>query len=122
MPPDFFPRCITVMLGILSSMLLIQRLKRTPSEKGNDIDKMDANQSGFLQHATAIFLFFLYVLSIYLIGWIIATVIAVPGLMVYFGARRWSIIIILAVLVPIVLYLFFEKTVQVPLPAGMFFK
>jgi hypothetical protein len=122
MPPDFFPRCITVVLGILSSVLLIQRVKRIPSEKGNEIDKMDADQKGFLRHAVAAFLFFFYVLSIYWIGWIISTGLALPGLMVYFGARRWFIVILLTVLVPIILYLFFEKIVQVPLPKGMFFR
>jgi putative tricarboxylic transport membrane protein len=115
MPPDFFPNCITILLGILSSIFLIGSLRDNAS------NEKDVKHKGFIRFVLATSFFFVYLFFIHWIGWIIATSLALPGLMRAFGSKRWIINIMAAVLVPLTLYIFFEKIALVPLPRGILF-
>ena len=54
------------------------------------------------------------------LGYLIAAPLAFFGLLLAFGARRWWVMALVAVVLPTLIYLFFSKTLGIYLPVGPF--
>ena len=61
-----------------------------------------------------------YVVCIERLGFIATTVPYLFGFVLVLGERRWGRLILFAVVVPVVTYLVFDTTLNVPLPRGWF--
>lgn len=61
-----------------------------------------------------------WVLVIERVGFITATAPYLFGFVVALGERRWLRVALFAVVVPVVTYLVFDRTLNVPLPRGLF--
>jgi hypothetical protein len=60
----------------------------------------------------------IYVTAIPLIGIYVSSAFLIAGFMAWFGRYRWTTAIPVAILVPIVTFVFFERWFLVPLPKG----
>jgi hypothetical protein len=61
-----------------------------------------------------------WVLVIERLGFMAATVPYLFGFVVALGERRWARVALFAIVVPVATYLVFDRTLNVPLPRGLF--
>ena len=54
------------------------------------------------------------------VGYLIAAPISVFGLLITFGARRWWVMAIVAVVLPLLIFLLFTQVLGIYLPLGPF--
>lgn len=59
-----------------------------------------------------------YILLIPGLGYVVATALLTAALMVLFGERRWWLVAVLAILLPLGLQLFFQKVMVIYLPGA----
>jgi hypothetical protein len=114
--PRFFPYLITLVLTGLSLLLLAKDLARPEDTVSRKEDKRITKATGL----TMSILIGYYIL-IRLIGMIPASVAANIFLVRLFGFQRWKAILIFSVFLILILFLFFEKIAQVPMPRGLLF-
>jgi hypothetical protein len=62
----------------------------------------------------------LYVIFMERIGFITATAPYLFGFVLVLGERRWVRLLLFALVVPVMTYLLFDRTLNVPLPRGLF--
>ena len=63
----------------------------------------------------------LYTLGLTYIGYIVSTILALAGAMVFSGERRSRLVVVISVITSVTLYYFFHKLMQVPLPHTLLF-
>jgi phosphatidylglycerophosphatase A len=61
-------------------------------------------------------------LGVQVIGMLPASIVIMFVLMRLYGLKSWVLSIIIAVILPFLLFFFFEKVAQVPIPRGIFFE
>lgn len=118
--PVVFPRFVTTCLFLLSSILMIQGVRKRlaggdPAGPGEQrrvrLDRPFTSR--FLLLAAAAFL---YIWLLEPVGYVIATPLCIAAAMLIFGERRWLRIVLVAALGTAVLYAFFRMVFRVPLP------
>jgi putative tricarboxylic transport membrane protein len=117
MLPDFWPRVITsglVAIGVLIALLAI--FAPTVEEAGEELDEPHPPMVATLKVVTAIVLMFGYLWLIQLIGMVVASMIAIPLFSVLYGERRVWIYVPLAIVLPVLLYVFFRHVASIPIP------
>lgn len=112
--PRFFPYLVTIIIGLLSTVLIIRNIRL------NSFEKSDRR----LDRSTwvCIGLLIAYQQSIVYIGLSPASFLALAGLMFLYGFRNWLVILPFSGVVVIGLSLFFELVALVPLPRGILFE
>lgn len=133
--PDFWPLIVVAVLGLagislifqgLAGMGLLQRKQATSGAgQAGAASKDEGNDALPLAKAAprvAIFILCLFLIyfAISLIGMVATTIPALLFLAWFAGERRWKIIVPLAILLPVVLYIFFVYVANVPIPNGIF--
>jgi len=109
--PRFFPRFTLVLMAFLSLILILQE-KRRGKVSGKPIIILS------LQMLTIAALSSGFVLFLDVLGFFICAPIVLVALMLYLGTRKWKKIIFISVFMPTILYLFFERFLDVMLPMG----
>jgi putative tricarboxylic transport membrane protein len=118
--PTVFPRFVTVSLFILSSILMIQGLRKrlashgeaAPSQPAVTLPKRSFVIRFLLLAACAL----LYALLLEPAGFILLTPPFIAGAMLIFGDRKWYRIVLVSLLSTVVLYVVFRMIFRVPLP------
>jgi hypothetical protein len=118
--PTVFPRFVTVSLFILSSILMIQGLRKrltshgeaAPSQPAVTLPKRSFVIRFLLLAACAL----LYALLLEPAGFILVTPPFISGAMLIFGDRKWYRIVLVSLLGTAVLYVVFRIIFRVPLP------
>jgi uncharacterized membrane protein len=122
LPPDFFPKVLTVLLFILSITFLMQTLSAIKTSNTAQMTQTNSlTNRQRLMTVMAVVIMGVYLWLIPRAGWLPATIVGLPLLMIYFGSRRWVTITIMTALMPVLVYLFFERIALVPLPKGVWF-
>ena len=117
--PAFWPKIISVLL-ILTGLLLIVR--PAPTAAAGD----DSNSGGnggvrrFVRLAITLFALFAFYFSIEQLGMVLPAILLIIGLARFAGERRFALIGLVGVIVPVALYFFFEHVAGVPIPLGVF--
>ena len=114
--PAFFP-IVASLLVVLCSLILFFKtitLDRLIKERAILIPN-----PGFL--LVMFFIFIFYVLLIWIIGMITASTLMIPVMSYVLGYRKIITIAAVAVLVPFILFLLFEKFLLIILPHGVLF-
>ena len=115
--PRFWPNIIMVAMGIVGLSICVgvwlQRRNATSAEPTEPFDKIRA-----IKTLTALAGLFAYYFFLETAGFIIASSIAILGFMLLAGERRYVRMLLIAVLLPLGLYLFFTKMANVYLPLG----
>lgn len=120
--PSYWPRIICIALalfgvGIVASILLKTRSGEAGDGAGDAV--VDAADATPLRALAAIVLLFVLYMVLETLGFVLAGTLALAAFMVLAGERRLTIVASVAVGVPLLLYLFFTKAAQVPIPAGV---
>jgi putative tricarboxylic transport membrane protein len=114
--PNTFPNLIAYVLAFLA-ILLIYNSPRS-SKDGTRIE--DKRFSWFI--IFCLIILFAYYLGVQVIGMLPASIVIMFVLMRLYGLKSWVLSIIIAVILPCILFFFFEKVAQVPIPRGIFFE
>ena len=116
MSPSFIPTVVAVGL-ILAGLGLLAKAYFTKSEH----PPLDLTVTGLLRMLTAVLLLVAYTWLFPRVGFVVTSGVFLGVFIVFFGSRRWLRIVLNMVLVPIVLWLFFEQLFRIPLPHGFLF-
>ena len=126
--PAFIPQLFSICLGGIALILLAQtvaRLKKKPAEGALQSDEKLTHVSTAKKGQILAFLLWgaccLFVLSLEFFGMLIPSILFLGALMFYFGQKRWFLIIIIMILVPLFLYLFLHGIANVQFPTGILF-
>ena len=114
--PSTFPNLISYVL-ILLSLFLIYNSPETSRDTTRSADKRFSWFMGL-----CIVLLFIYYGGVRLIGMLPASIVILFVLIRIYGFRSWFLSATIAVIVPILLFIFFEKLAQVPIPRGILFE
>ena len=114
--PTVFPYCIAFALALIGAILAYNSPRTS-----KDITR--AEDKGFsLSIISCIFLLFGYYLAVLVIGMLPASMVVLFALIKMFGFRRWFLSLLFAIVFAFILFLFFERIAQVPIPRGILFK
>lgn len=114
--PTFFPNLIAIVLGILSVLLIIKSPRM-----GRDQSRVEEKKLS-ISIVICVGLIFGYLLCIYLIGIIPASILGLIALMKAFGLKSKLFCVIFSIIFTFALYCFFELVAHVPLPVGILFE
>ena len=125
--PSFYPLLVIALTGIVSSTYLVTSFLEERKNTSKPTAAAAADTKGpFLSHEAkralttmAIILVFIYLIEY--LGFFIAAPIGLAAMMYHMGNRQIRNYILMAVLVPPVTYIIFEKLMVVILPRGIFF-
>ncbi len=113
----FMPWVLVICLYVLSILLLLQSFfKRSAETCDYAISKKEGLGIVFL-----VTLVIVYIKTMAYFGFLLVTPFFLVALMLTIGARKWKEVILTSTLVPLGIYLFFQKVFQIILPAGNLF-
>lgn len=128
--PDFWPTIISVAAVVSAAALIIESwlLKQPsmddslPEDEEGGAEVADEYTPGLaaLRALILIVALFGFYLSLPTAGMVVASIVLIAAMMLYFGEKMFLLIGVLAVSVPILLYLFFRFVANVPIPLGVF--
>jgi hypothetical protein len=122
--PEFWPRIIIIALTGLSLLVALQgavrirQLRAGGPEDGPPSAGIDLVSKG--KALVAILLLFAFEAVLDWGGLVVPSMLAIAVFTVLYGERRPHLIIPVAIGIPLVLYFFFLKVAQVPMPLGVF--
>ncbi|MEM8688101.1 MAG: tripartite tricarboxylate transporter TctB family protein [Pseudomonadota bacterium] len=118
--PSYWPRVICLVLAALGTGMLVRfwinmRSSRADGNAGTSLFK------GLLLWRVAIVIGGSFVLYYLLepLGFVLAGALALALLLLFAGERRPVYLVLIAMGVPTLLYLFFTKAASIPIPAGV---
>ncbi|MFG6147516.1 tripartite tricarboxylate transporter TctB family protein [Halobacillus sp. B23F22_1] len=109
----FIPRVYCLLMFIFSAFLM------AGSFKGEE--KEGESKPSFLYSIIAIGLTSIYIISIPFIGFYVATLLFIVGLLFYAKVRSWIILSSVPIGTLLFIYVFFVQTLNVTLPTGTIF-
>lgn len=134
--PDFWPRIIMGMLTVSGAIVLIQgylaRNAKTAADPapastappddvpiGGEVVHFDTRGQFIRVSLAFIVLFIFYFLAPYM-GFVLGCIILVMVSTRILGVTSWAKSVGLAIILPVLLYYFFTKVAQIPIPLGLF--
>jgi putative tricarboxylic transport membrane protein len=127
--PAFAPRVFVIFLALTGVALMITTLIRWAGQRSGKTEpevKSAADSGGVGKGRALIFgtwlVCCLYAFAVKWLGIIPPSILMIGGLMFYFGHKNRVRVVLLAVVVPVVVYLFFTRLANVPFPQGLLFK
>lgn len=118
--PGFFPRLAATFIVGLSLLLILITVVFEGETKAPVSGQIRWRVFWYVIGTIAIMI--LYVSLIEWLGFIIATVISMTGMMVLYGFRRWIVIALMSVGLPLLIYFFALKVMYVLFPTGKIFQ
>jgi hypothetical protein len=113
--PAWIPRGVAALLLGAAVLLLLKALRGRSLTLPGRLAGADRARVLWVAALTAG-----WVLVIERLGFITATVPYLFGFVLALGERRWLRVALFAIVVPVVTYLVFDRTLNVPLPRGLF--
>ncbi|WP_019377487.1 tripartite tricarboxylate transporter TctB family protein [Virgibacillus halodenitrificans] len=110
--PDFFPKLVLILLIAFSIVLCI---KGFLSLKGEST-KWEIDRKLIFQILLYIILLVIYINLFFIIGFVYSTIVFLLIGQYLFGLRKWIRLILVAIIVPFVLYYLFTNLFNIPLP------
>lgn len=123
--PDFWPMVIGGGV-ILSALFLILEACVVPRQTDADEDAADAAQfqleivPATLRAIILVAGLFAFYFSLNTLGIVAASIILLIAMMLFFDERRYLLVALLGIGIPVLLYVFFRYVASVPMPLGVF--
>lgn len=114
MGPNFWVTVIAASMFLLGALLLYNALKNARPTEGDPITPLQV-----FRLCSGMAIFVAYYLFLQSLGIIITSAIAVVACSLMYGERRLKYLLPLAILLPVMLYLFFLKIASIPMPQGI---
>jgi len=115
--PKAFPRLLGIGLLIAAGMLLLEMRRGSPDAQALSED--DGDRRHYLVIAAVVGWTFLYFIVFEPVGYMLATMVYLLGLMAYFYRGRWKPNVLTAVLFSVGSYLLFTRLLGVNLARGV---
>jgi len=111
--PQTLPKLLVLMIFVLSVLLVLvgYRKKDLSNQKVYEISISEIKLV-----AITVGIIIIYILVVDFLGYILTTGVSIAVLMYIFGQRKKSIIILTAVIIPIIINLFFTNLMKIYLP------
>ena len=117
--PGFWPRCLAIVLGIFSIILLLQGLLKKPADDVPSpfhFKSPEFRRVALLAGDLSLFLVITYFVGIY-----IGLLLMIPTCMYLLGERKVKVMAIFSVASCLFIYVVFKMLLMVPLPTGILF-
>jgi hypothetical protein len=110
--PRFFPRVTLLIMTVFSVILIYQDL----TGKGTPI----AGKERLISREMVVLFGIagLFVLSLNVLGYFVSAPLLILVTMLFLGERNWKRIALLSLITPTVMYVFFERILEIVLPVG----
>ena len=115
--PEFFPRYLAAGLFICSAVLLIQALKAN-SRKDKPAPTISPRDKGMQRLFIGIAIIVVYALFWEPVGFLIATPLAMAGIMILLGYRKYIMMVIFSLATTVVVFGAFKIFLNVDMPLG----
>lgn len=112
--PNYYPYIVATILSILGGAIIFRSRHFEP-----DNSSPKAHPHAFKRICLFLLLLAIYAGALNILGFVIASMLALVGSLLLAGERRAFIIIPVAALLPVILYLFFYKIANIPIPLGI---
>lgn len=132
MSPAFFPETVIVFIVVLSLILGIQsviamKTGREGEVKGEMVETGETEQSvsramKITKITASVILLLLYYEVVIYFGMLPASIVFLVLFSLLYGERRFKITIPLAIILPVLIYMFFTMIAKIPLPKGILFE
>lgn len=116
MSPSFFPAIAAVLLVILGTAMIYQSFSKTVTQK-----PLEISRNAVLRVILAAALLVAYTYLFQHVGFVVTSAVFFAIFAYIFGSRSVLKITISMILIPVVVWLFFEMLFKIPLPHGMLF-
>jgi hypothetical protein len=113
--PALMPQALFVLLGIFSTVYLLRSFNKYWVSDRQGL----APLSDWALAAGTILICAAYLGAIYVVGFPVASALCLVAAQYYFGERRWGVILAVAILLPVLLWLFFVKIALIVMPTPM---
>ena len=120
LPPTAFPRFVSACLFILAVILLFQGIAGVKKHSALQKPKIPFEKVFWVRFGLMFLAAFAYTRLLPLLGYIIATLLFVMGIMLLFNERKWTWLILVPIATSISLYLLFRMVFHIPLPRWNF--
>lgn len=118
----FFPKVITIWLGSNGIFITMNSLLKR-SKSPNKINLSEKyGKSEILKIIFIMVFFFIYIIMVYLIGFILPSFLFLIFIMLFLGIRNWKILFLIPTVCILMIYVLIEAILQFPLPKGIFFR
>ena len=122
--PSYWPNIVAGAIAVLGMALVIASVMAAKaSEKRGESAEASGEPAGTLWLALRPFVALAICFALYFglepLGFVLTTAIALAALMILAGEYRPHVVIPVALIVPMVLHLFFTKAASVPIPMGI---
>lgn len=111
--PAVMPLLMLGLIGLLGALLLIQTWRVDGAEPSHRTSQDWLRAGGMIAVCAG------YLFLILAIGLPLATAVSLGAAMLYFGERRWALMLPVAIVTPLLLWAFFAYVAQVPMPRPM---
>jgi len=124
--PDFWPKIIIGLLGLVGFLLSVKGWRESTlvskNTNQNDFDSMARPQPlrHLLRFLPVIIVLIAYYFLIPNLGMVLPAILSIIILMAIQGEKRWWLIVLIAVGLPVLLFAFFNYVANIPLPLGIF--
>jgi putative tricarboxylic transport membrane protein len=115
--PGFFSFLAGAILGVLSSIVFLQSLKRVP---GGEKGPFWLNPQRRIKMVYLVLALVLYAIGMNYIGFFFSTLLFLGFLLRSIDPQRWSVVLTVSILATVISYGIFQYWLDVQLPTGIF--
>ena len=117
--PSVFPKLSLFFIALFSALLILWGLRSKEAIAREDGETLKMGSRTRVVTTLIILAAYIYLISI--LGYLVATPLALGLLMWYFGERRWLLILSVAILATTGISVFFRHVMYIILPEGILF-
>lgn len=112
--PDFFPKLVLILLGVCSLVLFVKGIMDMKTKQR--VSRLQLDKGLIVSIVLYVILLIVYINLFFVTGFIISTIIFLLIGQYLFGVRKWLRLIVIAIIVPFILYYLFTVLFNIPLP------
>lgn len=116
----FMPYVVTILIAVCAAVDLIQ-IGFKEKRRAEKESKTYFDRRGILRVFLSILAMAVYLLTVKMLGFVVATILLVAVIMLLMGSRNWKQILLVSVLLTLVVYVVFKLGLNLRLPTGLFF-
>ena len=115
--PTYYPQIVALILSVIGAAIIFRNRKPFRMKEAEELDVAHPNAQ--IRIITFLALLAAYALSLEFLGFVLSGALALATSLILAGERRAIFILVMSLLLPISLFLFFYKVAYVPVPNGL---
>jgi putative tricarboxylic transport membrane protein len=119
--PNFWPSTISAIFGLMGFLMLILPVKKREGDSAlEETFEKENLPYYFYRLAVVLIVLFCFYFLIDTLGMVVPGTVVIFGMMLFAGEKRIAVALFIAVLIPVLLYVFFVYVANIPIPLGIF--